>query len=269
MSWVSALACRAIPSLCVFVTHFTHSALSGFGDADVEAANAHFRRSKPSPALENWIDWILSHPQPDAPAALSTPAPAPIVAVSEFEFFPRGPSPAVQPHSHVNLTCPGIDVNDVIPPAVGVRPHVPTVAKAFRERLRNDPNPATFNKELPLLWKNLFRAPPDVSRRPELLMVHQAAFEFALNELVLACEESHYTESAPIEESKSLDPLEFLKRDPSFLAFVSNQLNFTASVASVRLASCSPAHRDTFLGASASSSKPFGYRKRGLVLCAV
>jgi hypothetical protein len=166
---------------------------------------------------------------------VSAPSP-PIIAASEFEFFPRGPSLAVQPQSHVDLTHPGIDVNDVIPPAGGVRPHIPTVARAFRERLRNASTQATFRQELPQLWNMIFRAPPDVSRQPELFMVHRAAFEFALNELLLACEESRYTESVPFDESTVLAPLEFLKHDSSFLAFVSHEFHLVAPVASVRSA---------------------------------
>ena len=171
------------------------------------------------------------------PIPVQTPAPAqaPIPGISDYEFFPIEPSAVAQMQSHFALPRAEIDVNGVIPPVDGIRPHIPTVAKAFRERFRSCPNPSSFKKELQHLWNILFRSPTDASRRPQLAMVHGAAFEFAINELLLACEESRYMEPVPAEESKVLAPLEFLKRDPGFLAFVTNQIGLAAPVSSVRL----------------------------------
>lgn len=121
----------------------------------------------------------------------------------------------------------------MIPPAGGIGLHVPTLARAFRDRLRDCSDSDTFQKELQLLWQNIFHVSSDLSPRPELLMVHWAAFEFAVNELVLACEESRYMESIPVAENKALVPLEFLKQDPSFCAFISIQLRLEAPVSSV------------------------------------
>jgi hypothetical protein len=154
-------------------------------------------------------------------------------AVSEFEFFPSDSSSSALPPSVVHLTRTVVDANGVISSASGIRPHIPTVAKAFRERLRNSASPATFKKELHLMWRQLFRAPSDLSLRPELLMVHSAACEFALNELVLACEEWSHMESRPVEKSEVLAPLEFLKQDPGFLAVLSTHLRLAAPVTSV------------------------------------
>ncbi len=168
---------------------------------------------------------------PDAPSVPANSAPALMPTVSEFEFFPRAPSSV----GRVDVACADIDANDVIPPAGGIGLHVPTLARAFRDRLRDCSNSATFQKELQLLWQNIFHVPSDLSPRPELLMVHWAAFEFAVNEIVLACEESRYMESIPVAENKALVPLEFLKQDPSFCAFISIQLRLEAPVSSVRL----------------------------------
>ena len=153
-------------------------------------------------------------------------------AVTEFEYFPDAPSAAACEPGHIALARAadgGISRVD------GILPHVPTVAKAFRERLRACPDPASwwFQTELKQLWRVLFR-PHDVSRRSALVMTQGAAFEFAINELLLACEERRYMEPEPTPESQALAPLHFLKQDACFLDFVSSQLGLMPSVSSVR-----------------------------------
>jgi hypothetical protein len=161
------------------------------------------------------------------------PESAPIPRVPEFEYFPNEPSAAACELGHVALARAALDADGVVPYVDGVLPHIPTVAKAFRERLRACPNPATFQTALQQLWKLLFR-PHDVSCRSPLAMTHGAAFEFAMNELLLACEERRYMEPVPIPESQALAPLHFLKQDAAFLEFVSNQIGLAPSVCSVR-----------------------------------
>ncbi len=66
MTWVRSLARHLLTYICALdITDF--ALLPDFSDADVEAASVHFRAAASTPALENWIDWILSHPQ-SAPA---------------------------------------------------------------------------------------------------------------------------------------------------------------------------------------------------------
>ena len=157
---------------------------------------------------------------------------APIVPALEFEFCPSESGDQVP---RIALPRAAIDMNDVFPAVSGIHLHIPTVAKAFRERLRNCSNPTRFQSNLQQLWKFLFHihTPPDFSSQPEFLMLHHAAFEFAINELLLACEEYRYL-GQNIEASKAFAPLEFLKLDSGFLAFTSIQFGVAAPVSSVR-----------------------------------
>jgi hypothetical protein len=109
------------------------------------------------------------------------------------------------------------------------------VAKAFRERLRACPDAFAFQAELQQLWKVLFR-PHDASHPSPLVMTHGAAFEFAINELLLACEERHCMEPGRSSGKLALAPLHFLKENAAFLEFVSSQLGLAPSVSSVRVA---------------------------------
>jgi hypothetical protein len=86
------------------------------------------------------------------------------------------------------------------------------------------------------LWKFLFHihTPPDFSSQPEFLMLHHTAFEFAINELLLACEEYRYL-GQNIDAIKAHAPLTFLKLDSGFLSFVSIQFGLAAPVSSVRV----------------------------------
>jgi hypothetical protein len=157
---------------------------------------------------------------------------APIVAAPEFEFRP---SESGNQAPYIALPRAAIDVNAVFPAVSAIRPHIPTVAKAFRELLRNCSDPPRFQSNLQQLWKALFHihTPSDFSSQPEFLMLHHAAFEFAINELLLACEEYRYL-GQNIEASKAFAPLEFLKLDSGFLAFTSIQFGVAAPVSSVR-----------------------------------
>jgi hypothetical protein len=155
--------------------------------------------------------------------------------VPEFEYFPNEPSAAACELGHVALARAALDADGVISSVDGVLPHIPTVAKAFRERLRACPNPATFQTALQQLWKFLFR-PHDVSCRSPLAMTHGSAFEFAMNELLLSCEERRYMEPEPSPKSQASAHLHFLKQDTAFLEFVSSQIGLTPSVSSVRSA---------------------------------
>ena len=153
----------------------------------------------------------------------------------EFEYFPHEAS--VLAHgcrSDVTITRTAIDVNGVIPSVDGILPHIPTLARAFRERLRSCPNPATFSNELLQLWKILFRSRYISPCLSPLVVTHAAAFEFAINELLLACEECRFIEPVISEESKMLAPLQFLKQDAVFLEIVSQQFGLASSVSSVR-----------------------------------
>lgn len=168
------------------------------------------------------------------PAIAPTPAPCVPVNFFEFEYFPNESLAVSQSHrSDVGICRTAIDANGVISSVDGILPHIPTAARAFRERLRSCPNPAIFSKELQQLWKILFR-PFNVSSRSPLVMTHAAAFEFAINELLLACEECRFMEPIVAEESKALAPLHFLKQDPAFLQFASQQISAESPVSSVR-----------------------------------
>lgn len=168
------------------------------------------------------------------PAIIPTPAPTPPVGILEFEYFPNEALAVGQQHlSDVDISRTPIDVNSVISSVDGILPHIPTVARAFRERLRSCPNPATFDKELLQLWNILFRS-RYVCRRSPLVMTHAAAFEFAINELLLACEECRFMEPVLSEESKVLAPLHFLKQDATFLELASQQFGLASPVSSVR-----------------------------------
>jgi hypothetical protein len=168
------------------------------------------------------------------PAIIPTPAPTPPVGILEFEYFPNEALAVGQRHrSDVLISRTPIDVNGVISSVDGILPHIPTVARAFRERLRSCPNPATFGNELMQLWNILFRS-RYVCRRSPLVMTHAAAFEFAINELVLACEECRFMELVNPEESKVMAPLHFLKQDGAFLELVSQQFGLASPVSSVR-----------------------------------
>jgi hypothetical protein len=168
-------------------------------------------------------------------AAAIIPESAPTPRVPEFEYFPNEPSAAACEPGHVALARAALDADGVVSSVDGILPHIPTVAKAFRERLRACPNPATFQTALQQLWKFLFR-PHDVSCQSPLAMTHGSAFEFAINELLLSCEERRYMEPGLSPESQALAPLHFLKQDPAFLEFVSSQIGLTPSVSSVRSA---------------------------------
>jgi hypothetical protein len=159
------------------------------------------------------------------------------VRATEFEYFPYEPLPASREPGHVALVRAAIDADGVISSVEGVLPHVPTVAKAFRERLRAcDSSSSAFQAELLQLWKVLFR-PHDASHPSPLVLTHGAAFEFAINELLLACEERRCTAVGPhASETLDLAPLHFLKKNAAFLEFVSSQLGLAPSVSSVRAA---------------------------------
>lgn len=156
------------------------------------------------------------------------------VGAVEFEYFPHEASVVEGCRHDVAITRTAIDVNGVIPSVDGILPHIPTVARAFRERLRSCPNPATFSNELLQLWNILFRSRYISPCLSPLVVTHAAAFEFAINELLLACEECRFIEPVISEESKMLAPLQFLKQDAVFLEIVSQQFGLAASVSSVR-----------------------------------
>ncbi len=163
------------------------------------------------------------------------PKSAPTPTDSEFEYFPNEPSATVCELGHVTLARAALDADGVISSVDGILPHIPTVAKAFRERLRACSDLAAFQSALQQLWKRLFR-PHDVSCWSPLAMTHAAAFEFAINELLLSCEERRYMELVHTSERQALAPLHFLKQDPAFLECVSSQIGLTPSVSSVRSA---------------------------------